>query len=130
MRVSTQFADTDAVRDYATGLTFQQLQCRDFGHNWRPHTAMRRDDGGFDRTLVCKCKARRVQVLDSYGRIVATHYEYPDGYQMPKGSGRISSDDKGILRIASIEQDVANREERSAARRKAPSKTATRRRSR
>jgi hypothetical protein len=101
---ATHFAEVDAVRDYAAGLSFQQLQCRDFGHNWRPHTATRRDDGGFDRVLVCRCHAQRHQILDSYGRIVGSHYAYPDGYQMPRGSGRISSDDKGILRIASIEE--------------------------
>jgi hypothetical protein len=106
VRPATHFAETDAVRDYASGLSNQQLQCRDFGHNWRPHTAARRDDGGYDRSLVCRCKARRIQVLDSYGRIVATHYEYPDGYQLPKGTGRISSDDKGVLRLASIEQNM------------------------
>jgi|UPI00055CEBCE hypothetical protein len=106
MLSATHFADTDSVRDYASGLSHQQLQCRDFGHNWRPHTATRRGDGGYDRTLVCRCKARRIQVLDSYGRIVNTHYEYPEGYQMPKGSGRISSDDKGVLRLASIEQNL------------------------
>jgi len=115
---ATKFADVETVRDYAAGLSFQQLQCRDFGHNWRPHTAERRADGGFDRILVCRCHARRHQVLDSYGRIVSSHYEYPEGYQLPRGSGRISSDDKGILRIASIEENsrrASSRRERQSA---------------
>lgn len=106
MNESAHFAEVDAVRRYASTLSQQQLQCRDFGHNWRPHTAARRADGGYDRSLVCRCRTRRVQVLDQWGRVVSSQYAYPDGYEMPRGIGRISADDKGVLRLASIEHTL------------------------
>lgn len=106
MDKSAHFAEVDAVREYASTLSQQQLQCRDFGHNWRPHTAERRADGGYDRSLICRCRTRRVQVLDQWGRVVSSQYAYPDGYEMPRGIGRISADDKGVLRLASIEHTL------------------------
>lgn len=101
------FAEVGAVRAYAAKLSPGQLQCRDFGHNWSHHKAARRSDGGFDRTLLCRqCGTRRVQILDRYGRVEASHYGYAEGYAMPAGTGRISSDDKGVLRLASIEHTL------------------------
>ncbi|MFD0331880.1 hypothetical protein ACFQZC_36310 [Streptacidiphilus monticola] len=115
----------DAVRQYASTLNQQQLQCRDFGHNWRPHTAARRADGGYDRSLICRCRTVRMQVLDQWGRVVSSQYAYPDGYEMPRGIGRISSDDKGVLRLASIEHTLqASADAATRAATKAAKKTA------
>ena len=50
---------------------------------------------------------KRHQVLDPYGRIVSNQYDYPEGYQMPPGQGRITGDGRGILRVASIRHDIA-----------------------
>jgi hypothetical protein len=111
------FADVEDVRSYASDLPAKWLQCRELGHNWGPHKANTNDDGGFDRVLSCRrCTAKRHQVLDSYGRIVSNHYEYPEGYQMPPGQGRISGDAKGVLRLASIHNTLQAQEIRAAGR--------------
>ena len=113
----TQFADIDNVRSYAADLPAKWLQCRELGHNWGPHKASLNEEGGFDRILACRrCTAKRHQILDSYGRIVSNSYEYPDGYQMPPGQGRISGDARGVLRLASIQHTMEAQELRTAAR--------------
>lgn len=102
----THFADEDAVRELAQNLTPQMIQCRDFGHNWKPYTATPLQGGGFTRTLRCACEAERVQELNSRGAVVSSHYNYPEGYQMPKGFGRISAEDKGVFRLESIYNQI------------------------
>lgn len=96
-------ADLEDVRAYASGIPAAWIQCRELGHNWGPHTANIIDGGGFNRTLRCRrCTTRRHQVLDSVGAVLHNTYEYPEGYQMERGTGRVSGDAKGIFRLTSI----------------------------
>jgi len=118
-------ADLDVVAGYAEKLPNAWLLCRELGHNWAPHGAAILPDGGFDRVLRCRrCPTRRHQVLDPYGRIVSNQYDYPEGYQMPPGQGRITGDGRGILRVASIRHDIAATEQRTTTAAAAPRKRA------
>lgn len=98
-----RYASEGDVEDFAATLSDAYLQCRELGHNWRPHTAGRYKDGGFRRTLRCpRCRTKKHQELSSRGQIMgSTHYTHPDGY-LTHGMGRIVGEGRDILRLASI----------------------------
>lgn len=100
-------ADLDEVIAFAHGLPERFLYCREMGHNWRPFSAGRHKDGGFERVLRCtRCKTKRFQGIDSRGLILASRYEHPDGY-LTEGLGRIVGEGRGALRLESIKRIVA-----------------------
>lgn len=104
------YADLGEVADFAQELPEKFLYCREMGHNWRPYSAGRYRDGGFERTLRCtRCRTKRFQEISSHGIIVKSHYEHPEGY-LSKGMGRIVGDGRGVLRLESIKRIVAKGE--------------------
>lgn len=106
-----QGADLDEVREFAQHLPERFLHCREMGHNWRPYSAGRWEDGGFERVIRCtRCKTKRFQGIDSRGLIVSSHYEHPEGY-LSNGLGRIVGDGRGALRLESIKRIVSKAEE-------------------
>jgi hypothetical protein len=91
------------LTDWAHGLTAAQLTCRDFGHAWRPLTARYADEGTIVRAQRCtRCRTEREQTLSFGGLIMAGRYEYPDGYLAPRGMGRLTTVDRGVLRVVSV----------------------------
>lgn len=83
-----------------SGLT--HIACRDLGHAWDPRQA-RRTDTGFERTMVClRCEAERKQKLDHRGWPAGATYGYPEGYLAPKGSGRMTREDRGAMRLFAL----------------------------
>ena len=101
------YADTDDVAEFAQGLPEKYLYCREMGHNWRPYTAGRHKDGGFERTLRCtRCRTKRVQAISPSGMILSNQYVHPEGY-LSKGMGRIVGEGRGVLRLESIKRIVA-----------------------
>src|SRR5262245_5266885 len=94
-----QFAEVGEVAAFASQLPENFLLCREMGHNWRPWAAQwNPDEQCFDRTLRCtRCKCKRNQSLSNSGAVVASNYEYPDGYEH-KGFGRISGEGRDRLR--------------------------------
>jgi hypothetical protein len=92
-----------AVDEWAHDLTVSQLTCRDYGHAWRPLTARYADEGTIIRGQRCtRCRTEREQTLSLSGLILSGHYTYPDGYLAPAGIGRLTSADRGTLRVESI----------------------------
>lgn len=83
------------------------LHCRDYGHGWRPHTARYLpNERAYEQTLRCtRCRTMRSRLLDSHGLVVSTHYTYPDHY-LVKGMGYLAGEDRGLIRLASIEADL------------------------
>lgn len=78
------------------------MECRDWGHSWRPYTVgVDQRSNTFEETLRCsRCYTRRHRLISGRtGSIVKTHYTYREGYLIP-GWGRMSKDDKGELRLA------------------------------
>ena len=84
-------------------LATDHLHCRSYGHAWTPWRAEalpRRQ--GFEQWLRCqRCGTTRHRTLTRWGEVVASSYTYPDGYQMA-GVGRLTGDDRGAIRVASI----------------------------
>lgn len=90
---------------WAVDLPDAFLQCRDFGHTWRPFRASINDDATFERVFRCgRCKTERQQTLSKRGEILGGAYLYTEGYLAPKGTERITSDGRNRLRLESTQR--------------------------
>lgn len=110
------YADADAVADFAAGLTEAYLHCRELSHNWKPHSVIVADDGiSYERSLRCnRCKTKRVQILDRFGAVHSSHYEYPEGY-LSDGLGRIAGEGRDRLRLETTMRMMKRNDERLSA---------------
>lgn len=96
-------ADPKVVAAWSAELSDAYIQCRDMGHRWAPYTA-KFDEvmNAYRRVLRCsRCKAKRAQHIGLSGLILGGTYDYPPGYQTPKGTGRIDGNGRGALRLES-----------------------------
>lgn len=104
-RSATTTTDTEVSADrFAHDLSDRFLQCRDFGHNWRPWTVdFDRKAKSYFRQLRCvSCKTVRSQLLDSSGHVLTNSYKYPDGYIAHLQPGTYSRDvfrAEGLIRF-------------------------------
>jgi len=80
------------------------LQCRDFGHSWRPFTARwMPQDNCYESQLQCqRCKTVRTRFLSRRGEQLSGGYDYAEGY-LVKGMGRLTGTDRDSIRLASIQ---------------------------
>jgi hypothetical protein len=98
-----RFASPDDVEDEAAGWPNDFLECRLYGHVWRPNRAT------FNRTLryyyvvqACsRCHSERHSELDQRGRVTAVWMRYAEGY-LTKKIGRIIGDAKDSLRLIGL----------------------------
>jgi hypothetical protein len=91
------------IGEWAHELRTDFLQCRDFGHSWRPYTA-RWDSGqrAYESQLRCsRCRTIRTRWIGARGEQLGAHYDYADGYTV-KGVGRLTGTDRDALRLQSI----------------------------
>jgi hypothetical protein len=95
------------VADAISKFTLAHLQCRRYGHSWRPWRAevFTRGRGYMEAVRCDRCATERTEECDRYGGVVSAHYVYPDGY-LVKGLGRLTGEDRGQLRIAAIRRRV------------------------
>jgi hypothetical protein len=94
-----------SAHDAIVSMRTDYLQCRDFGHAWRPYTAAWSEiERAYVAQLRCsRCRTIRVRTISRTGAQLATHYVYPDGYLIA-GLGRLTGSDRDELRLASIQQ--------------------------
>lgn len=80
------------------------IQCRDFGHAWRPYSARwDTDDRCYVQQLRCpRCKTIRERRIGRHGQLLGSWYDYPEGYVMPSGMGRMTGSDRDLIRERSI----------------------------
>jgi len=94
--------DTETA-NFVASLPEAFLECRDYGHTWRPLTA--RWDGemhAYERTMGCaRCDTTRSQWLSAYGHALRGSYSYPEGYQH-LGQGRLDGAARDALRLESV----------------------------
>ncbi len=82
-------------------MSDQHLQCRDYGHSWRPYTA-RIIPGGYVSVQRCqRCTTLRERTLNKNGHVISSKYDYDAGYQI-KGLGHIYGPEKDAIRLASL----------------------------
>lgn len=105
-RQPIMFADPYEVQDFAAGLSSSELQCRELGHLWEPHSGFwSPEDGCFYRTLRCdRCTTERNQTLSDKGAVLTNGYLYPEGY-LHQGMGRIAGEGRDMLRLESVTRD-------------------------
>lgn len=90
------------IADVADKYPDKYLQCRDYGHGWKPNNAVWLEDGFIERVLRCdRCKTERFQILDKNGYIISGYYHYSSGYQIP-GAGRLDTNARAVLRHANL----------------------------
>lgn len=101
-----QIGDEEHPRDLDAAIEAMReshMQCRDFGHSWRPRAVesvpQRRQ---WLQLLRCsRCGTVRQRLIDEYGAQLGGGYVYPDGY-LTKGLGRLTGSDRDHLRLASL----------------------------
>jgi len=91
-------------------LSQQSVECRSFGHMWRPYTAqyfeeklegVRSKWRGYKVTLVCKgCGCNKHFKLSHTGDYGHPYYRYPTNYKLDH---RITPDERKALKLAAIE---------------------------
>lgn len=108
---SIHFRPRQEVETWSQDMPEAFLACRDYGHQWWPHTAhFSAREQAYDRTLRCKrCGTTRSQWISLRGEVLGGHYDYPEGYQAPPGSGRLDGDGRAALRLESTLR-LVNRE--------------------
>lgn len=102
LRVVSDHART--VSSAISDMTDSQLQCRDFGHSWRPYTVeFVPQHRHYLEALRCtRCRTMRVRVLSDSGALLGNRYIYSDGY-LVQGVGRLEQEDRDAMRLASLE---------------------------
>jgi hypothetical protein len=97
---ATPVPDVDAFID---NMALNHIQCRDFGHSWRPYRAWwDASEHCYISQLRCsRCRTVRHRYIGQNGQLIAGHYEYADGY-LVKGIGRLTGGDRDHIRLASI----------------------------
>lgn len=102
--MARQTKRTRTVEAAIADLDDSSLQCRDFGHSWRPYEAeyiaARRQ---YVERLQCgRCSTLRVRLLDGRGAQLTSHYDYAPGY-LVKGLGRLTGEDRDAVRLAGVQ---------------------------
>ncbi len=94
------------IRAAIKGMDRTHAHCRDYGHSWQPFRGGR-VSGGWERQLRCdRCHTVRKQFINGRkGLIEGNRYIYPEHYHIG-GLGPITGEDRGMVRIASILDDI------------------------
>ena len=99
----TTWASRDAVEAAAAEWSDAVVQCRIYGHNWRPLTVFLRARVYTVRQRCNRCRNEREQTMDSQGYTLGGwRMTYRDGYLMPAKSGRVDGNGRAALRITSL----------------------------
>lgn len=102
----------DYDKEFKTAIAAMRPEyahCRDYGHDWRPYD-VREAGRNYERVLRCsRCETLRHQhIAKKGGRYVGgMSYTWPDDYKL-KGFGAFTADDRGLVRLASIQDDIMN----------------------
>jgi hypothetical protein len=104
------YADMKTVKQLAAQMPSEHLQCRKYGHSWKPLEVeelsaadKRKLKAAYAETLKCSvCGTGRSQLLTKKGELRRNSYQYAKGYQTPKGTGRLSGEARDVLRVTDI----------------------------
>lgn len=115
----TQTEQVDVAHAIA-GMPESHLQCRDFGHSWRPlHVESIPQRSAYLEQLACmRCQTVRNRLIDSRnGHQLSQSYKYADGYLI-HGLGRLDEDDRGTLRLSALQSVIESLGAKSPRRRR------------
>lgn len=81
------------------------LNCRAFGHPWKPYDVEQRPNDPNKRyvqELLCtRCDTLRAIFMDEDARIKGNAYFYPEGYVL-EGIGRLTADENAYIRLRTM----------------------------
>jgi hypothetical protein len=104
----TDYAKPRDVEQFAGGLGQQALMCRTYGHGFNPFVVnVVQFEGStedyYEQILRCKCRVRRILLLNTRGAVVSSHYDYSraPGY-LAVGIGRVVGEGRDVLRLESV----------------------------
>lgn len=88
------------------GMDPDHVACRDFNHSWKDFGAKWYPSlNYYEQILRClRCGTQKFRYLSKTGHVLDQHYEYAPGYLMPQGMGRLSTEDRDSIRLASIKR--------------------------
>lgn len=101
-------AAIEKLQEHAASNPAAWAECREGGHAMKTiRVGESEAEGAFERTKRCtRCHTKKHQIIDSNGYVIHSEYEYPDGYQLPKGTGFVDSEGRGAYRTASIHAQI------------------------
>jgi hypothetical protein len=96
-------ADASEVKRQARQWTDDVLECRTYGHIWRPHSARYNSRYKYWQVVQrCqRCTSERRRQLTQRGKRTSSYIDYVDGY-LSEGLGRITGEAREILELATI----------------------------
>jgi len=99
-----RYVNLDDVDDYIANTKPAWVECRSDKHNMADHDVKTNEDGCWIVIRRCRrCYTKRHETIDRQGIVLNVEFEYPEGYCMPKGSGRVSAEGRGAFRLARIQ---------------------------
>jgi hypothetical protein len=107
------------------GMPSEFIQCRDFGHLWRPRVATWiAEKDHYETELKCqRCKTVRLRYIGPRGELLKSGYDYSDGYVV-KGMGRLDGEERDLLRLESVLRVLPVEQQQTPAAPSAPVKKA------
>jgi hypothetical protein len=109
---ASPIAEVGDVQEFASTIKQAWVECRSDGHSMAKHDVQMDENGTYIRTRRCRrCGYKRHYVI-SGGHILNATSEYPDGYLMPKGTGRLDSDGRAVFREAAVEAEYRSKANR------------------
>src|SRR5687768_2608122 len=107
MKIQTPSAEQ--LKSFTDSLSDDFLNCRRYGHNWKPRTAIKKK-WWYEATVGCeRCGANRIEVINLRGEVVKKNMNYAPGY-LALNIGRIVGESKNGLRLAVLERHLAGAE--------------------
>ena len=103
---TTKFADLGDVEEWQSQAKVAWIRCRSKGHNMDDHDVkLDEKANAYIVILRCtRCYTERHEVVNcDTGEVLTSKYDkHPDGYLLPKGTGRIDAQGRGLIRIARL----------------------------
>lgn len=97
----TAYATSKDVKTFSASLADELLNCRQFGHSWKPYT-VEMNGRLYEQVLRCaSCETERVLSINKRGQVLKSHYRYTEGYVL-EALGRIVGDARAVLRVEGI----------------------------
>lgn len=98
-----RYASPEEVEEQADQWTEDFLECRLYGHVWRPARATFNSTFKYYYVIqrCSRCFSERHSELNQYGHVMASWMKYAEGY-LTKKIGRIVGDGRDTLRLAAL----------------------------
>lgn len=106
-------ARTTVVRGQDDSLSDQYLKCRTWGHSWDSFApvGMAAPEYGWRESLRCtRCTMERHSIIDRKDTVATRSYYQPEGYARPKGSGKLTSQEKRKIMFDRMRAQLAQAE--------------------